>query len=98
MSGTATTTANDDPRIKDVWTRMASIWFSDLGDGVHTGKPDDPRMALIEFTPGHAIVYQKTVSALGFAKEAAVAVAKGEVAETGVLRELSGSQLEMGGA
>ena len=48
FTGKATTTSNDDPRIKEVWSRAAAAWFGDLGDGVHTGKADDPRMTLIE--------------------------------------------------
>ena len=48
VTGKAVTTSNDDPRIKEVWSKGASAWFGDLGDGVHTGKPDDPRMKLIE--------------------------------------------------
>ena len=48
ITGQAVTSSNDDPRIKEVWSRGASAWFGDLGDGVHTGKPEDPRMKLIE--------------------------------------------------
>ena len=38
ISGTAITTSNSDPRIKDIWSRGASAWFGDLGDGKHTGE------------------------------------------------------------
>ena len=48
VSGTATTASNSDPRIKEVWSRGAAAWFGDLGDGVHDGSADDPRMSLIE--------------------------------------------------
>lgn len=48
VSGTATTASNSDPRIKDVWSRGAAAWFGDLGDGVHNGTAEDPRMSLIE--------------------------------------------------
>lgn len=48
ITGKAVTSSNDDPRIKEVWSRGTSAWFGDLGDGVHTGKPEDPRMKLIE--------------------------------------------------
>ena len=47
VSGTATT-SNSDPRIKEIWSRGAAAWFGDLGDGVHDGSADDPRMSLIE--------------------------------------------------
>jgi len=51
ITGKATTTSNSDPRIKDVWSRGAAAWFGDLGDGVHNGTADDPRMTLIEVKP-----------------------------------------------
>jgi general stress protein 26 len=48
ITGKAVTSNNEDPRIKEIWSRGTSAWFGDLGDGVHTGKPEDPRMKLIE--------------------------------------------------
>ena len=48
ITGKAVTSSNDDPRIKEVWSMGTAAWFGDLGDGVHTGKPEDPRMKLIE--------------------------------------------------
>ncbi|THW05291.1 blue light-inducible protein-like protein Bli-3 [Aureobasidium pullulans] len=48
VSGTATTASNSDPRIKEVWSRGAAAWFGDVGDGVHDGSAEDPRMSLIE--------------------------------------------------
>lgn len=48
ITGEAVTTSNDDPRIKEVYTKMVAAFFGDLGDGVHNGGPDDPRMTLIE--------------------------------------------------
>lgn len=48
VSGTATTTKNDDPRIKEIYSKPVSAWFGDLKDGVHDGSPNDPRMKLIE--------------------------------------------------
>lgn len=48
VTGESVTSSNDDPRIKEVYTNGVSAWFGDLGDGVHTGGPEDPRMKLIE--------------------------------------------------
>lgn len=48
VTGEAVTTSNSDPRIKEVYSKAAGAWFGDLGDGVHTGTPEDPRMRLIE--------------------------------------------------
>lgn len=48
ITGELATSSNDDPRIKEVYSKPVSAWFGDLGDGVHTGGPEDPRMKLIE--------------------------------------------------
>jgi general stress protein 26 len=48
ITGEAVTSSNDDPRIKQVYSKQTSAWFGDLGDGVHTGGPEDPRIKLIE--------------------------------------------------
>ena len=48
VTGKAVTTSNTDPRIEKVWSRGASVWFGDLGDGKHDGSASDPRMTLIE--------------------------------------------------
>jgi hypothetical protein len=32
-------------------SRSVSAWFGDLGDGVHKGDENDPRVVLIDVTP-----------------------------------------------
>lgn len=48
VSGVVKASDNEDPRIKEIYSKPVSAWFGDLGDGVHTGGPEDPRMKLIE--------------------------------------------------
>jgi general stress protein 26 len=48
VTGECVTTDSNDPRIKEIWSKGTKAWFGDLGDGVHTGGPEDPRMKLIE--------------------------------------------------
>lgn len=95
VSGTATTTDSNDPRIKDVWSQPTRAWFGDLGDGVHTGGPEDPRMTLIEVKSKYVSYYLTDVGILGYAKEILGAAVTGGVAKTGKLRELSGEDIEM---
>lgn len=94
ITGKAITTDNSDPRIKDVWSRAASAWFGDLGDGVHTGGPEDPRMTLIEIKANYVSYYKAEVGMLGYAKEVIAANITGGVANTGKLRELNAQDLE----
>lgn len=95
ITGEATTISNDDPRIKDLYSPGLKAWFGDLGDGVHTGKPEDPRMALIEVKAKYISYWKTTVSSLGFAKEIGVATLTGKVADTGVLRQLVEEDIEL---
>jgi general stress protein 26 len=94
VSGTATTTSNSDPRIKDVWSQGTRAWFGDLGDGTHTGGPEDPRMTLIEVKSKYITYYLTEVGMLGFVKEVVGAAVTGGVANTGKLRELHEQDIE----
>lgn len=94
ITGKAVTTDNSDPRIKEVWSRGASAWFGDLGDGVHTGGAEDPRMTLIEIKATYVSYYKAEVGMLGYAKEVIGANITGGVANTGSLRELDEQDLE----
>jgi len=94
ISGTAVTTSNDDPRIKELYTPTISAWFGDLKDGVHDGTWKDPRMSLIEVKSKYIVYWKKEVSTLGFMKEVGVAAMTGSVAQTGALRELSADDID----
>ena len=94
IAGKATKASNADPRIKELYSKTISAWFGDLGDGVHNGGPEDPRMALIEVKPHYIVYWKSTVGAIGFAKEVAVATATGKVANTGVTREFESADIE----
>ncbi|CAD0106785.1 unnamed protein product [Aureobasidium uvarum] len=83
VTGTATTASNSDPRIKEVWSRGAAAWFGDVGDGVHNGTAEDPRMSLIE----------TNVGALGYLKEVVAANVTGGVANTGNLRQMKEDEI-----
>lgn len=94
ITGEATTTSNEDSRIKDVYSPMISAWLGDLGDGVYTGKAEDPRVALIEVRAKYITYWKSTVGTLGFLKEVGVAVVTGQVAENGVLRRFFEDDIE----
>ena len=94
ISGTATTTSNDDPRIKELYNSSVSAWFGDLKDGVHDGTWKDPRMSLIEVQSKYVVYWKKEVSTLGFMKEVGTAALAGGVAQTGALRELSADDIQ----
>lgn len=94
VTGTVETASNDDPRIKELYSKGTAAWFGDLGDGVHNGKPEDPRMALIEVKAKYISYWKSTVTSLGFMKEVAQASFTGQVANTGVTRQLVQEDIE----
>ncbi|KAF1987628.1 hypothetical protein K402DRAFT_403326 [Aulographum hederae CBS 113979] len=94
ISGTATTASHDDPRIKDVWSRGASAWFGNLGDGKHDGSADDPRMALIEVKSKYIAYWKAEVGTLGLIKEVAGAAMTGKVANTGAMRQFEEKDIQ----
>jgi len=94
ISGTATTISNSDERIKEIYNPGISAWFGDLGDGKHNGTPEDPRMTLIEVKSKYIAYWKSTSTSLGFAKEVAQAAMTGQVANTGVQRQMVESDIE----
>ena len=94
ISGTAVTTSNDDPRIKDLYSKGTAAWFGDLGDGVHNGTAEDPRMALIEVKTKYISYWKSTVGTLGFLKEVTQATITGQVADTGLQRQFLQDDIE----
>lgn len=94
ISGTAITTSNDDPRIKELYSSGVSAWFGDLKDGVHDGTWKDPRMSLIEVQSKYIVYWKKETSTLGFMKEVGTAALTGGVAQTGVQRELTQEDIQ----
>ncbi|KAI4222177.1 MAG: hypothetical protein L6R36_006345 [Xanthoria steineri] len=94
VTGEAVTTSNDDPRIKQVYSKGVNAWFGDLGDGVHTGMPEDPRMTLIEVKANYITYWKSTSTFPGFIKEVAQASMTGQVADTGINRRLTDKDIQ----
>lgn len=94
ITGKATVADNSDPRIKELSNAFSSAWFGDLGDGVHNGTADDPRVALIEVKADYITYWLSTSTKLGFLKEIAESTLTGQVATTGVTRELKKEAIE----
>ncbi|KAI7676288.1 hypothetical protein KC322_g15394, partial [Hortaea werneckii] len=94
VTGTCTTSRNDDPRIKEVWSPGVKAWFGDLRDGVHTGGAEDPRMKLIEIKAKWISYWKHEAGPAGFAKEVGGAVLTGGVANTGALRQMQEQEIQ----
>jgi len=93
VSGRATVSQNT-PKIRELYNPIVSAWFGDMKDGVHSGNADDPRMSLIKVTTHRVSYYKSTKGKVARMADMAKAVGLGQVAQTGLLRELSGEVLE----
>lgn len=94
VTGEVTHISNDDPRVKEMYPKGGSAWFGNLGDGVHTGGPEDPRMTLIEVKAKYVAYWKSKVSSLGFLKETTQAAITGQVADTVYQRHLTEEDLK----
>ncbi|GAA5826509.1 hypothetical protein JCM11251_002403 [Rhodosporidiobolus azoricus] len=81
--------------IKKLWNPTVKSWFGDLKDGVRTGEPGDPRIAVIEVIPSEIRYWVKTRTSLGQAAEVLKGAITGETAAPGVLRVLGSSDLAL---
>lgn len=88
ISGAATTDSDSDLHIKEPYNKGLRAWFDDLGDSKYDGGPEDPRLALIEVKSRYVAYWKATVGTLGFVREIGVAAVTGQVANTGVQRQL----------
>ncbi|GAA6003021.1 hypothetical protein JCM10207_001949 [Rhodosporidiobolus poonsookiae] len=81
--------------VEKLWNPTIKAWFGDLGDGVRTGEPGDPRIAIIEVVPSEIRYWVKTRTTIGQAAEVLKGAITGETAAPGALRVVSASDLEL---
>lgn len=93
VAGTAKILA-DPGVVQKYYTPTLKAWLGDLGDGVHDGGPNDPRIGVIRL---EAKLVTYAVATKGMIKRAAESVkgaTTGEVPEIKSIRELTGPELE----
>lgn len=82
----------DRQEIKKHWTPATASWFGDLGDGIHRGDENDPRVAVIEVVPDE-IRYWYTTK--GRAPDVEIGAVTGKVACPGDLRTISQDEIQL---
>ncbi|PYH83178.1 blue light-inducible protein Bli-3 [Aspergillus uvarum CBS 121591] len=93
ISGTASIISDRDT-VKKYYSPALQAWLGDLGDGVHDGGPEDPRIGVIklEAVTAHYALARKGM--LTRAVETVKSVATGNVPAINSIRELSRAELE----
>lgn len=80
--------------VKKYYSPTLKAWMGDLGDGVHDGSENDPRIAVLKVKTS-SITYAVTdKTVIGRAAEVAKGTVTGEPAGVNKLREISESEIQ----
>ena len=84
---------SDEDAVAKLYNPSIKAWFGDKGDGVHTGEPNDPRMAVLEVIPDEIRHYYQAKTTLCFVAEVARATVGGDTAKVGEIRTITKEEL-----
>ncbi|MCJ1471047.1 BLI-3 blue-light-inducible Bli-3 protein [Pseudocyphellaria aurata] len=93
VSGEATVVTDRDV-VRKYYNASLKAWVGDLGDGVHDGGPEDPRIAVIRVLARTATYALAVGTSLGRAAEIVKGAVTGQAAQVNKLRELTEKELD----
>lgn len=93
ISGTASIVA-DKETVKKYYSPALQAWLGDLGDGVHDGGPEDPRIGVIKLEAKTAVYAVSRKGVIGRAVETVKSVAKGDVPAVNSIREVGRAEFD----
>jgi len=93
ISGTASI-ETDREKIRNHYSPSLKAWVGDLGDGVHDGGPEDPRIAIIKIRAVTATYALRKGTTVQRGLEIAKGTIIGCVASTNMLREITEAELQ----
>ncbi|TVY86043.1 Protein bli-3 [Lachnellula willkommii] len=79
--------------VEKYYTSSLKAWLGDLGDGTHTGGPQDPRIGVIKVTAQTATYAVISKNAISRAAEVAQGVITGKAASVNKLREITAEEI-----
>ncbi|KAG7580034.1 hypothetical protein FFLO_00005 [Filobasidium floriforme] len=91
IAGKANTTT-DRETVKKYFNPATKAWFGDLGDGVHDGTANDPRVTVLIVKPAEIRYFAQKDSMIGQAVEVATSALTGKVATPGAIRTITGEE------
>ncbi|CAG8955337.1 hypothetical protein HYFRA_00011321 [Hymenoscyphus fraxineus] len=80
--------------VKKHYSSALKAWVGDLGDGVHTGGPEDPRIGIIEVTVRSITYALAKGTAVSRMVEVGKGMVTGNVADVNKLREIGEGEIE----
>ncbi|TBU39606.1 hypothetical protein BD309DRAFT_969277 [Dichomitus squalens] len=87
--------SQDKELIAKHWSHLVAAWFGDLGDGVHKGDQNDPRVAVIEVIPDQIRYWVSNRGTVGRAVDVAYSAATGNTASPGELRTITEDEIQL---
>ncbi|KAI0318872.1 hypothetical protein OF83DRAFT_1056051 [Amylostereum chailletii] len=81
--------------IKQHWNSTVSAFFGDLGDGVHKGNADDPRVSAIEVVPDQVHYWIATSGKIGRTTQIALGAVTGKASAPGELRTINKAEIQL---
>lgn len=80
--------------MRKYYSQQLKAWVGDLGDGVHDGGPEDPRIGVIRVKMLSATYALVSKGPLGRTAEVAKGMVTGETARTNKLREITTEEVQ----
>lgn len=84
----------DRERVRKYYSPSLKAWIGDLGDKVHDGGPEDPRLAVIKVHAKTATYALQKGSAISRGIEVAKGAVTGQAASTNKLREITEDEIQ----
>lgn len=76
-------------------TSRVAGYFGDLGDGIHKGDVNDPRVSAIQVTPEEIHYWYSTSGAVSRTAQVAVGAVTGKTAAPGELRTITQAEVSL---
>ena len=89
----------DDRRIEErglvekLYNPTIKAWFGDKGDGVHTGEPSDPRIAVFEVKVDEIRHFHQQKTSVGTVVDIVSSAISGSTATPGEIRTITGQEI-----
>ncbi|KAH9998467.1 hypothetical protein BJV74DRAFT_883157 [Russula compacta] len=81
--------------IKKYWSSSIAAYFGDLGDGIHKGDENDPRVAAIEVVPDEVRYWLATSGSISRGVQEIASAAQGKVTVPGELRTITKEEVRL---
>ncbi|KAI0277398.1 hypothetical protein BGY98DRAFT_1107803 [Russula aff. rugulosa BPL654] len=94
ISGVARVT-EDRSVIKKYWSPSIGSYFGDLGDGIHKGDENDPRVSVIEVVPDEIRYWVASSPNLPVSVQEVASTVQGKVTVPGELRTITSEEIQL---